>query len=68
MADGFTFYRSFLAAIRRLPEDRRLEAYEAVAGYAMEGREPEGDPFPPGVFELVRSIIDSDKEGGNKDG
>ena len=52
----FTFYRSFYEALRRLPKKARLEAYEAIAAYALDGVEPDADG-------AAATLIYSDGEG-----
>lgn len=38
--DSFVFYRSFKEAIDQLGADERLEVYEAIVSYALDGVEP----------------------------
>lgn len=73
---GFTMLPSYYEALRPLPDDMRLQMYDAVFDYAFEGKEP--DNLPPllnGYFILLRPNLDSSikhyaasVENGNKGG
>ena len=63
----FTFYASFFDGIDRLPRSRRLEAFYAVALYALDGLEPEGlAPSVDGMFQLARPNIDASRAKAEK--
>lgn len=66
------FYESYYNAIRLLPDDKRLEAYDAVMGYEFEDIEPEELSWEVEmVFTIIRPMLDSVKakrEGGKKGG
>lgn len=66
------FYESYYDAIRLLPDDKRLEAYDAVMGYEFDGIEPEELSWEVEmVFTIIRPMLDSIKakrEGGKKGG
>ena len=73
MADGFTFFISYYKGLKQVPEEYRLEAYEAIMDYVFEGVEPSDDisPWVQIVFRMVKPTIDSgltDKENGRKGG
>lgn len=56
----FTFYRSYYEALSRLPKNQRLKALEAVIGYALDGREPEGlNDVQSMAFLLIKPTLDA---------
>lgn len=58
--NGFMMLPSYYDAIRPLPDDQRLALYDAIMGYAFDGKEPEGlPPILNGYFVLLRPNIDS---------
>lgn len=73
MADGFTFFVSYYEGLKQVPEEYRLEAYEAIMDYVFEGVEPSDDvsPWVQIVFQMAKPTIDSgliSKENGKKGG
>lgn len=66
------FHESFYDAIRLLPDDKRLEAYDAVMGYEFEDNEPETLSWEVEmVFTIIKPLLDATKakrEGGKKGG
>ena len=73
MADGVVFLPSFHEAIRELPDEERLLAYDAIANYGLYGEVIEMTPVVKAMFSLMRPIIDSSqnryrasKENGSK--
>lgn len=78
MADGrgFTMLPSYYEALRPLPDDMRLQLYDAIMDYAFQSKEPEGlPPILAGYFTLLRPNIDnsirhysSSVENGRKGG
>lgn len=73
MADGFTFFVSYYEGLKQVPEEHRLEAYEAIMDYVFEGVEPSDDasPWVQIVFQMAKPTIDSgliSKENGKKGG
>lgn len=62
MADGrgFTMLPSYYEALRPLPDDMRLQLYDAIMDYAFQSKEPEGlPPILAGYFTLLRPNIDN---------
>ena len=56
----FTFYRSFYEGMLLLPVERRLDAYEAVIRYALDGELPEGlDNMQYMAFKLIKPVLDA---------
>lgn len=51
---------SYYEALRPLPDDMRLQLYDAIFDYAFRGTEPEGlSPVLNGYFALLRPNLDS---------
>ena len=59
---SFVFYKEWRDAIQDLPDDVRLEFYEAVIGYALTGELRGLKPMAGIAFNFVRPRIDRDKE------
>lgn len=58
MQDSFVSYVSFENAIERLPEEMKLEAYEMVIEYGLNGKEYDGDNYVvAALFEAFRDLI-----------
>lgn len=71
MIGGFVFYGSFYDALSDLPDDLRLEAYDAICKYALLGEIPDCSGTVSAVFKLVRPQIDANRkrrEAGRKGG
>lgn len=71
MIDGFVFYSSFYEALRELPNEIRLEAYDAICLYGLEGEEPDCKDVVGAIFRLVKPQIDANnrrREAGRKGG
>lgn len=69
MADGFVFYRSFYEALKELPDDLRVEAYDAICKYALTGEAPDGSGTVMAIFKLVKPQVDANnkrRESGRK--
>lgn len=63
MNNSFVFYESFWDAIRLLPKEERLEAFETICEYALNDALPDG--LLPGteiVFTLVKPQIDANNQ------
>lgn len=57
---GFIFYKSFYEAIRNIPKESQLEAYNAIFEYAFNGTESEAtDGIAHAMFILMKPNIDS---------
>ena len=63
--EQFTFYASFLTALRRIRKPaERCAAYDAICVYAITGELPDLDKLPDAAaiaFELIRPVLDSGK-------
>ena len=73
MVEGFTFFVSYYEGLKQVPEEYRLETYEAIMDYVFEGVEPSDDasPWVQIVFKMAKPTIDSgltSKENGKKGG
>ena len=69
----FTFYRSYWDALKTLPKKYRLQAYEAIVDYALNGTEPHLTGSASTAFILIKPTLDtgrkraaSGKTGGTK--
>lgn len=60
MKDTLILYRDWWEAIKSLPTDMQLDAYNAICAYAFEGEQP-SNPMIAAVTALMRSAIDRDK-------
>lgn len=71
MAEGFVFYGSFMKAISTLPDDERLQAYDAICKYALYDEEPTCTGAALGMFYMAQPQIDANRrrrENGGKGG
>ena len=72
--NGFTFYRSFVNAIRKLPDADKLAVYEAIADYSLDGIEPNEEElslYAQMLWEVILPNLDADRrryENGTKGG
>ena len=59
----FTFYRSFFENIESLPTKKeKLQAFELICDYALNGNEPDLSDKKPGacaVFRAVKPVLDT---------
>lgn len=69
--NSFVFYRSFREAVAELPSEQRLEFYEAIIDYALDGTEPELSPLMNAMFKLAEPVLERNNtlyENGRKGG
>lgn len=60
MNEKFTFFRSFYEAIKEIEDEgARLDLYEAICAYALEGEEVELTGVPRMLFTLIKPNIDA---------
>ena len=59
--NGFTFYRSYYEAASELPDDLRLEFYDAVLKYGLDGVEKEHSGMAKAMFSLVKPNLESSR-------
>ena len=60
--EGFTFFKSYLDQIQKVPEEHRLAAYEAICKYAIYGEEPDfsgGEIFADLIFTGAKPTLDA---------
>lgn len=63
MRDSMVFYRSFLTALKSLPDDLRAEVLMDILSYGLDGIEPQSnDGVCRAIFELVRPQIDANNQ------
>jgi len=69
MKESFVFYRSFIDAIRTLPEGDQLILFNAIADFALDQKEPEIEGTIKGFWMLIRPNIEANNkryENGKK--
>ena len=59
MADGVVFLPSFHEAIKDLPDQERLGAYDAVIRFGLYGEITEMSPTVKSLFALMRPVIEA---------
>ena len=57
--DAFVCYRSYIEAIRLLPDDKRWGFFDGIYRYALDGIEPTFNGTESVMFTLMRANIDS---------
>lgn len=61
--EGFTFFKSYLDQIEKVPEEHRLAVYEAICRYAIYGEEPDFSDgsalFADLIFTGARPTLDA---------
>lgn len=62
--DSCVFYRSFYEAINEIDDEKeKLEIYEALFAYALDGKEPEDlKGTPKAILRLIRPVIDKNNK------
>ena len=61
--ESFVFYRSWVDAIKDLPDNERLSFYEATIEYGCNGnKRTDLSPLVNMAFKFVKASIDKDKE------
>ena len=61
--DGFLFYRSYYEAIKNLPDNIKLEVYNAVMEYGLYGNEIElHDEFARSIFTLIKPVLETNNK------
>lgn len=69
--NSFVFYRSFYEAIKNLDSETRLQVYDAINEYALNGEEPEINNIAASLMALIKPQIDANQErriNGSKGG
>lgn len=62
----FIFYRDWLNALKDMPDNIRLEMYDSITSYALDGEIPELSPLAKVAFSFVKPQIDRDIDKYNK--
>lgn len=60
--DSFQFFRSYWEAVRCLPDEERLKAYDAICGYALDGEEPSIEGIARAVFIMAKPYLDNSRK------
>lgn len=58
---AFVFRKEWKEAISGLPDETRLEMYDAIIGYGIDGYIPELSSMGTFAFKLIKDAIDKDK-------
>jgi hypothetical protein len=66
--DSFIFYKDWANVIKGLPEEVRLDVYDAVIEYAISGKLSDLKPMANVAFGFIKQTIDRDTEKGVKTG
>jgi hypothetical protein len=67
--ESFVFYRSFIEAIRTLPETDQLKVFNSIADFALDQKEPELEGTIKGFWMLIKPNIEANNkryENGKK--
>ena len=59
---SFVFYLSFDEALRELPEKSRLRLYDAIADYALRGKDTEFTGIEKAVFSLIKPQLHANNQ------
>lgn len=59
MRESIVFYKSFVEALKELPDDDRLRLYDAIFDFGIYGNEPELSGIDSAVFMLIRPQIEA---------
>ena len=62
MRDGVVFYRSFWDAIKKLPDQEKLESLTAIIEYGLNEVEPETDGVAAAMFLMAKPQIDANNK------
>ena len=57
--DAFVCYRSYIEAIRLLPEDKRWDFFDGILRYALDAVEPTFSGTESAMFTLMKANLDS---------
>ena len=57
--DSFIFYRSFWEALKRCPNDVRLQLCEAIIEYALDFKKPKLEGLAKIIFTLIEAQIEA---------
>ena len=60
--DSFQFFRSYWEAIKCLPDEERLKAYDAICGYALDEEDPQVEGIAKAVFIMAKPYLDSSRK------
>lgn len=58
--DSFLFYRKFKELITTLPDDERVDVYDAVLDYSLDFTEPNLTGDAKEIWKQIKPILDRD--------
>ena len=59
MRDSIVFYRSYYEAIKELPDEQKLQVYEAIMEYGLNENEVEISGIAKAIYNLVKPTLNS---------
>lgn len=59
--DSFVFYRTWRDALKKLPDELRLQAYDATIDYALDNEITELPPLVAYALEFIKPSLDRDR-------
>jgi hypothetical protein len=62
MKESFIFYKSWMEALKDVPDDIRLEVYDCIIEYAFSGKIPSLKPMAKMAFNFIKNDIDRASE------
>lgn len=68
MNKRFLFFENFKSIAEKLPDDMRLEFYDALLSYVFDGVEPDDVMIAALITAIKPSLDKEDKRGGARDG
>ena len=60
--DSFIFYRSFYEAIKELPDKEKIEVFNAICEYTLNGKEIETKGISRAMWCVIKPILPADEE------
>ncbi|MBQ5930517.1 MAG: hypothetical protein IIX02_06980, partial [Clostridia bacterium] len=60
--NSFVFYLSFYEALRELPEKSRIRLYDAIADFALLGKDTEFTGVEKAVFSLIKPQLQANNQ------
>ena len=68
---SFTFYKNYYEIIKYLPDEQKIQLYDAILEYMFDNKEPKLDGLIKGIWINLKMPLDTSKnniENGKKGG
>lgn len=65
---SFSFYRNYYELIKYLPDNDRLELYDAILNYIFDDKEPEFNDLKKGIWVNLKMPLDTSKNNAGRGG